>query len=89
MEAALQKLLVRSATDLDFRQQLLTNPQAAMEAHLGRSFNRRLNVRFIENTADATIVLPDIQQDALSDDELDAVSGGNVSQLLTLLANLH
>ncbi len=55
-EGFLQQLLLRSATDLDFRRQLLTDPQAAIEAHLGRPLNGSLDVRFIENTADATTI---------------------------------
>lgn len=100
VEDFLQQLLVRSASDLDFRRQLLTDPQAAIEAHLGRPLNGSLDVRFIENTVDATIVLPDVELRALSDDELETVSGGsgnlgegpleegNLTRLLTLLNEL-
>jgi len=54
-----QQMLERSATDMEFRQQLLTDPKAAIEAHYGKEIPDSLNLSFVENTADATIVLPD------------------------------
>lgn len=72
----LQQLLTRSATDWGFRQKLLTDPRAALEEHLGHALPGPLNIRFVENEADATIVLPNFQGDAFSDEELEAVLGG-------------
>ena len=74
----LQQLLARSATDWGFRQKLLTNPQAALEEHLGHSLPVPLNIRFVENEADATIVLPNYQGVELSDEELEVVLGGAI-----------
>ena len=71
-------LLSRSATDLDFRQRLLADPAAAVAEFTGREVPETFNVAFVENRADATVVLPDyIDPDAeLTEDELEAVAGG-------------
>ncbi len=72
----LQQLLARSTKDWEFRQKLLTDPRAALEEHLGYPLPTPLNIRFVENEADATIVLPSYEGDEFSDEELEAVLGG-------------
>jgi len=74
----LQALLARSATDREFRQKLLTDPRAAISEATGRELPESYNVKFVENTADATVVLPDpVQPSAeLADSELETVAGG-------------
>jgi len=74
----LQQLLARSATDWGFRQKLLTDPRAALEEHLGHPLPVLLSIQFVENEADATIVLPNFQGDECSDEELEAVLGGTI-----------
>ncbi len=74
----LQQLLARSATDWGFRQKLLTNARAALEEHLGHPLPVPLNIQFVENEADATIVLPNYQGAELSDEELEVVFGGTI-----------
>ena len=73
-----QALLSRSATDLDFRQRLLADPAATVAEFTGREVPDTFNVSFIENRADATVVLPDYVDPSveLSEDELEAVAGG-------------
>lgn len=80
----LEAMLARSATDAGFRQRLLSDPRAAVSEYTGRSLPESYNVVFVENRADATIVLPEpYAADAeLSESELEAVAGG----LLPLLA---
>jgi hypothetical protein len=80
-EELLQAVLERSATDQSFRKDLLTNPRQAIGAHFGKgaeSVPANFNVKFIENTASATVVLPDFVDDAaqLSEEELETVAGG-------------
>lgn len=86
-QAQMQDMLARSATDFDFRQKLLTDPRAAIAEFSGKDISEvpeTINLAFVENTADATIVLPDpIDPEVeLSMDELDAVAGG---ELLTMV----
>ncbi|HXT17008.1 MAG TPA: hypothetical protein VN706_15310 [Gemmatimonadaceae bacterium] len=74
-------VLVRSTTDAAFRAELLANPRAAIASHAGKpasALSESFNVRFIENSSDATIVLPDFQggDAALSDQQLETVAGG-------------
>lgn len=73
----MQELLSRSATDTAFRARLVTEPRPAMEEFFGLDCSG-VDVRFVENHADATIVLPPfVDENAeLSDRELEAVAGG-------------
>ncbi|MCC6318073.1 MAG: NHLP leader peptide family RiPP precursor [Gemmatimonadaceae bacterium] len=77
-------ILARSATDSAFRSKLLTNPRAAVEEFSGRAVPASFNIRFIENAADATVVLPDpIDPRAeLSESELETVAGGVTPTIL-------
>jgi hypothetical protein len=77
-DQAMQKLLARSATDMDFRQLLLSDSRAALSQHFGHEAPESTNIVFVENRADATVVLPDvIDADAeLSQEELEVVAGG-------------
>jgi hypothetical protein len=74
----LNQILSRSATDSAFRQKLLTDPRAAIAEFAGKPV-ADLPIVFVENTADATFVLPDAIDPAmqLSEEELQAVAGGS------------
>jgi hypothetical protein len=78
-EAKMQEILGRSATDVDFRRKLVDSPRAALAEALGGEVPESFDVRFIENRASATIVLPDYIDDAaqLSEEQLEAVAGGS------------
>lgn len=88
-EEKYRELLSRSATDPQFRQQLLTNPRAAISEFSGHEAAPDFNVVFIENTADATIVLPDpVDSEAeLSEQDLEAVAGG-ITPILGIIASV-
>jgi len=80
-EDVLHAVLERSATDPSFRQDLLTNPRQAIATHFGKgteSIPENFNVKFIENKATATVVLPDFLDETseLSEEELETVAGG-------------
>lgn len=78
MQGQYEALLAKSATDVEFRKKLLSDPRAAVSEFTGKPVPADFNVRFVENTADATIVLPDaVDTNAeLSENALEAVSGG-------------
>lgn len=71
-------VLTRSATDMEFRKRLLESPRDALTDFAGRAIPAGLDVAFIENTADATIVLPDPidAEGEISEAELESVAGG-------------
>ena len=81
----LKAVLKRAKVDRPFRQGLLTNPHTAIEQAFGITVPAEYRVRFVERDADvdALIVLPgfdahaaELQNDELSDDELEHVAGG-------------
>jgi len=86
----LEALLARSATDLEFRKRLLTEPRAALAEFSGKAIPASVNVVFIENSGGATIVLPDPIDAAgeLSSEELEAVAGGTTSSCLSVIASI-
>ena len=90
-EETLKALLERSTTDTAFRAKLLNEPKAALAEFAGRDPNAEnawpVNVAFVENKADVTIVLPNVVDVAaeLSERELETVAGGS-DLLLTAIA---
>ena len=77
----IQEVLARSTTDWEFRQKLLSDPREAIAEHTGQNLEdipETLDLVFIENEADATVVLPDPvdEETELDEDELEAVAGG-------------
>jgi hypothetical protein len=73
----MEAILSRSATDREFRTQLLTDPRTAVSEYTGLHMEN-FNAVFVENTATATIVLPDLVDPSaeLAETELEAVAGG-------------
>lgn len=67
----------RAATDSDFRERLLKEPNAALAEVAGRPIPDDFTIRFIEKDAstDALVVLPDLVHETqeLSESELEAV----------------
>lgn len=79
IQEQLQAMFARNAIDRDFRDQLLSDPSAALSEQFSQDAPEEgYNIRFIENQVDATIVLPDYAEldGALSEDELEAIAGG-------------
>lgn len=83
----LETILSRSATDRDFRRLLLENPRAALGEVMGAEVPESVDIRFIENTADATIVLPDYVDAAaeLTEKDLEMVAGGITPTIATII----
>ncbi len=77
---ALDSIVARATIDHAFRQKLLADPRRAIRDELGLTIPSHFRIRFIERgpDLDALVVLPDFRsgEEALSDDELEAVSGG-------------
>ena len=76
-----RKLIQRSFEDLSFRQRLLADPKAAIEQELGTKLPESIEVTVVEESAETIyLVLPSAspvgQGGELSDQELDAVAGG-------------
>ena len=79
-----RKLIQRSMEDEDFRQRLLDDPKGTLEQELGTRLPDDVEVRVVEESADAIyLVLPSSasplggQGGELSDRELEAVAGGD------------
>lgn len=77
---ALDSIVARATIDRAFRQLLLIDPRRAIRDELGLTVPTHFRIKFIERgpELDALVVLPEFRDGAeeLSDDELEAVSGG-------------
>jgi hypothetical protein len=76
-----RKLIQRSLEDEDLRQRLLDDPKGTIEQELEIQLPENIEVRALEESAETIyLVLPSAsrvgQGGALSDQELEAVSGG-------------
>ena len=72
------KVLNLSAKDKAFRGELLSNPTAAIEKLTGETLPKNFRIKIIESdpTYSATLALPLMLSDSISDDDLAAVAGG-------------
>jgi hypothetical protein len=77
-QAGLQGVLRRSATDADFRRKLIETPREALSEFHGHEMPATLNIKFIQNHAAMTIVLPPAVDAAaeLTEADLETVAGG-------------
>lgn len=80
-------VLSRSASDPEFRNELLSDSRSALSRHLGSEIPAGANIAFVESApGTVTLVLPDpiSATGQLDDAELEAVSGGVVLELIAL-----
>ena len=77
-QQVLEAVLTRAAEDADFRRELVADPHRAIRTAFGVTIPESFRIRFIEKEpeVDALVVLPDLRAKALSDDDLEIVSGG-------------
>jgi hypothetical protein len=77
-EGQLREIIaIKAHRDPAFRTSLLSDPKAAVERVLGTSLPSSLQVSVIEDTdANVHIVIPPMASDELSEEQLEAVSGG-------------
>jgi hypothetical protein len=75
---AVQQVMARAATDMEFRRRVLADPAAAVKEVAGKDLPAGFTVKVIENEpgVDQTFVLPDFQAEDLTDADLEAVAGG-------------
>jgi len=77
---ALESILNRASTDVEFRRRLLDDPRGAIFDAFGVAIPSTFRIKFIERGpgVDALVVLPDLATHSaeLTDDELESVSGG-------------
>ena len=85
-----REVLDRSARDMEFRGRLLENPHDALAEYYGEDDLSGKNIVFIENEADATVVLPAPvgADDELSEADLEAVSGGTTYLCIGIIIGL-
>jgi Nitrile hydratase, alpha chain len=79
-------LVQKSLEDDSFRQRLLDDPKAAVEQELGRGLPESTEVRVVQESADTIyLVLPPVspvdQGVEISDEQLEAVAGGDSGHL--------
>jgi hypothetical protein len=85
IDAAIQKIQAKAAFDMEFRKEILSDPQKAIERVGGIVVPAGFNIKVIENQPgiDQTFVLPDFQGGALSDNDLANVAGGGTDVCLS------
>jgi hypothetical protein len=88
-QRAMDAMLARSATDAEFRALMLDDAHAAFAA-AGVEVAAELDIVFIENRADVTIVLPDALDEMveLSEAELESINGGMIATIISAVAEL-
>jgi len=73
------ELIQKAQSNEAFRNQLVNDPRAAIEAHLGETIPASFNVKTIEETPDTFFLVLPAQRGSreLTEAELDKVSGGS------------
>jgi hypothetical protein len=70
-------IAIKAHRDPNFRKELLSNPKRKMEEMMGSSLPSNLSVSVVEDTDNRVhIVIPPLSSDELSEEQLEAVSGG-------------
>jgi hypothetical protein len=71
------RLVARASSDAGFRERLRTDPRAAVAEETGMTVPESVNLQVLEETPQQAYIVIPVDRAAISDDELDAASGGN------------
>lgn len=83
LENLKQTIIEKARKDDVFRQSLLDNPKNAIETETQQSLNSNVTINVVEDSAqELTFVLPPKTNGELTDEDLDAVSGGGLLNLI-------
>lgn len=68
----------RAATDEEYRNELLADPNAVIEKEMGVPLPEGMKFKVVENDPayNATFVLPELLSEEIEDDDLESVAGG-------------
>jgi hypothetical protein len=73
-------LVAKTWKDNSFKQQLLANPKATIEQEFGVQLPEALNIRIMQENAETLYITlptrPSVNEDELSEKELETVAGG-------------
>ncbi len=73
----MEKILLKAQEDSTFREKLKTNPREVLMQESGESIPENIKIKIVDlDEVDLVVPLPAKQNDELSDDDLDNVSGG-------------
>lgn len=77
-EGQLREIIaIKAHRDPEFRKELLSNPKSKMEELMGSSLPSNVSINVLQDTDDKVhIVIPPPADDELSEEQLEAVSGG-------------
>jgi hypothetical protein len=75
------RLVARAWQEEGFKQQLLTDPRAAIAAETGGNVPEGIEVRVVEETPTVRYLVLPLNTTQLSDEQLDRTAGGNSAQL--------
>ena len=80
----IEQVLAASATHPDLRASLLADPRAALR-HVGIEIREGVEIRVVENTPEVLHLTlppaaPPVESDDLSDEQLEAASGGGLGE---------
>ena len=84
IDKSIAKVMEKSVSDPDFRALALNDPQAAIKAIAKKELPEGYQIKFVDSdpAADMTFLLPPAQCEELSEDQMVAVAGGGIMNML-------
>jgi hypothetical protein len=80
-----EQLIARAIKDDSYRQELISDPRAAVEQQLGYALSPQVQIQVIEHDPETVyLLLPKKEETSaeLSDEQLDSVAGGVLGQVV-------